>query len=390
MGGGKLMAIPILCVNPKAEIGGSDASLVDLVSHLDASRYAPVVLLPHSGPFDATLRQAGATVVFGPVAPLRRFSRPVEFLTWLRNLVRSFRSTRALIRHWNIRLVHVNSIVTLAPALATASVGVPLVWHLRELVAGPPLVQKMLVGIVARTATRILAISSAVARQLPLSAHNRLHIVPNGIDLTRFDIDEDRASSRHRLGLPQHAPITCFVGRLAPWKGAHVYLDACELVAVQLPDAHFLLVGSSFPKYQDYTQQLLARTKRAPLAGRVTVFLNQTDIPGFMSAADVVLHCSVTPEPFGRVVIEAMAARRPIIAAAEGGVPEIITSADEGLLVPPGDAEALAEAALSVLNDPDKARRLGEAGYRRASAQFTTARLAARVDTVYASLLDSA
>jgi glycosyltransferase involved in cell wall biosynthesis len=181
-------------------------------------------------------------------------------------------------------------------------------------------------------------------------------VVHNGVDLDEFSRadNDDSGALRRRLGLPEHVYLAGLFGRLAPWKGQHIAVDALA----RLPGLHLVLVGSALFGEQAYVESLREQAARLGVADRLIFAGFRDDMPAWMKAVDVILHTSTEPEPFGRVIIEGMAAGRPVIATSAGGVKEIVRHRKNGWLVAPGDAEALAEAIETLHATPEFAQQL--------------------------------
>lgn len=156
-------------------------------------------------------------------------------------------------------------------------------------------------------------------------------------------------------------------GRLAEWKGQDIALTALASV----PDAHLPLAGDALFGERDDALALREQAAALGLVNRVHFLGFRTDVPRLMRSVDVVVHTAIAPEPFGRVIVEGMLARRPVIATRAGGVEEIVADGKTGVLVPPNDPVALASALSGLLADPDRARRMAEAGRADAEARFT-------------------
>jgi glycosyltransferase involved in cell wall biosynthesis len=202
-------------------------------------------------------------------------------------------------------------------------------------------------------------------------------VIYNGIDADTFSRvdDTDIRALRRRLGLPEHAWLAGLFGRLAPWKGQHIALDALA----RLPDAHLVLVGAPLFGEDAYAQRLHEQAAVLGLADRVHFAGFQDDVPAWMKAMDVIVHTSTEPEPFGRVIVEGMAAGRPVIATAAGGVTEIVRHGRNGWLVKPADPRALADAIGALHADPALAQRLATQGLADAKTEFSVERFLERM-----------
>ncbi|NIV31233.1 MAG: glycosyltransferase [Anaerolineae bacterium] len=179
------------------------------------------------------------------------------------------------------------------------------------------------------------------------------------------------------------------VGRLDWWKGHQYFLEAMAEVARRIPSLRGLIVGApeNTPRNREYYQELQCLTKSLGLDGKVVFTGYRGDVPRLMSALDVVVLSSSAPEPFGRVVIEGMAAGKPVVATAAGGVLDIIDDGVDGLLVPCRDSRAMAETILELLSDREKAQRIGLAARRRVEEQFTVQRHVSAIQQVYDAVL---
>lgn len=355
--------------------GGSDRSLYDLVVHLDRARFTPFLILKVGDPLAEGYRAEGLEVAEIPFASPRRtrdWRKHVAFFG--RFWPDTIRAARWL-RRWKVDLVHVNTINNLQGAFAARLARKPLVWHVRELVPDSRS-GALLRALVPRLANRIVANSAAVASSLH-GCGARLHTVYNGIDLSAYPardtVAETSAGGRR---------IVC-VGRLEPWKGQHVLVEALPEVFARHPDCEAWIVGGAAVNKPDYRPALEQRCQALGIGARVTFTGPRDDVPAILQSAVVLVLPSVSPEPFGRTVVEAMAAACPVVATAAGGPLEILEDGVHGRLVPPDDPVALADALSALLSDPEGARAMGQAGRERALEHFALGRVVEEMSTVF-------
>jgi glycosyltransferase involved in cell wall biosynthesis len=208
----------------------------------------------------------------------------------------------------------------------------------------------------------------AAAAQARVWPRRRQWLVYPGASLGAFDPSRLPGPSimRAKLGLPPDGPLIGMVGRLQRWKGMHVFIDAMAQVHCSRPDARAVIVGGAHETEPRYADELRAQVRARGLEGVVTFAGFRTDVAEWMQAMDVFVHASER-EPFGIVVIEAMALGKPVIAGSEGGPAEIIEDGVNGVLVPYGDDGSLAHAILRYLDDHAFASRLGAAARIRAA-----------------------
>ena len=385
----------ILYLHTTSEVGGSDVSLVRLVEGLDPARYQAVVALPSEGPLVPRLRDAGAVVHVMP-ALLKLTSRKGRgyLLRFALNAPRAVRALSALMQREHIDLVHTNTIHNLYGGPAARLAGVPHVWHIREIVWQYGALRALELFMVRRLSTRIIVTSDAVAAMFgaPGARPASLVLVPNGIEVERFHPAAPGAPRpvRAALGVADDQPLVGIVCRLDVWKGVDVFLDAAARIAAARPDARFVVVGGAIAGLEAYARTLEARAQALGLADRVR-FTGWTYGPAAMPevhrALDVLVLASSQPEPFGLVVVEAMATGVPVVATAHGGPAEIVVDGVTGRLVPPRDADALAAAVCALLGDPAAAARMGAAGRARACALYSAGQYLAGVQAVYADVL---
>lgn len=375
---GNAIPLTVLFVDHGEGLGGAEHSLLLLMRHLDRSRFRPVLACA-DGPLAQAAREASIDTMVTPIPRLR--GNPTALL----DLWRSARRLAELVRREDARVIHGNTMRASLPAtLAAQLTRRPLVWHARDLF-GPATIGGVwyprLMGWLARV---VIANSRAVARTIP---RRDVRVIYNGVELDRFQPDRDPASARAALGLAATDVLIGMVGRMQPWKGHHLFLEAARRVSEQMPGARFVIVGGRvFLADAGYEDRLREQVNAIGLGDRVHFAGHQSNLAEWLAAMDAFAHCA-QDEPFGRVIVEAMAAARPVVAFAGGGVPEIVIDGETGRLVAPGDANAMADAMLDVARLPALAAQMGQAGRRRAEAHFSIDAHARHIEAVYANIV---
>jgi glycosyltransferase involved in cell wall biosynthesis len=379
--------VPILFLDHTAKMGGGEIALLRLVTALDRARYQPNVLLFADGPLRTELADAGIPVrvltLDESVGDVRKDSLGIGSLVNPKRLTKSLRFVRRLareIRASGAAVVHTNSLKSdLLGGLAARVAGVPVIWHVRDRIAtdylpGPVVAMfRQAAAVVPRLVIANSRSTLETVGRVARAGPDRARVVHDG---TLIDVPQGTDA-------PNAPAVVGMVGRLTRWKGQHVFLDAAARVRRQFHQTRFELIGSAMFGEADYEQQLRTRAAQPDLAGSVDFLGFRSDVPERMAALDVLVHASTTGEPFGQVVIEGMAAARPVIATAGGGVPELIVDGDSGLLVPMNDAPALALAIERLLADPALRQRLARGGRARVVERFTTDRTARGVEAAY-------
>ncbi|MCZ7450149.1 glycosyltransferase family 4 protein [Agrobacterium rhizogenes] len=249
----------------------------------------------------------------------------------------------------------------------------PLVWILHDIVTDPAFsaTNRRASLAFARLFARLVAVNSEETGRAFVEAGgeaDKVRIVYNGFDPAKAKLHDAGMAARLRaeLGLGPQALVGLF-GRLSEWKGQHVFLDALAT----MEGVQAVIVGGALFGQEAYEARIREQASRLGLDGRVRFLGFRSDVPELMASMDVVAHTSIVAEPFGRVVVEAMMCGRPVVATRGGGVTEIIRDGETGLLVPPGDASALAAALGAILSDPALAQRLGQSGREDVSDRFS-------------------
>ncbi|MDF3839478.1 glycosyltransferase family 4 protein [Cupriavidus basilensis] len=383
------MRRPLLFVDQSGELGGAELSLLDIARH---RRGDGEVLLLSDGPFRRRLEAEGVKVAVedgGAIGAIRTRGLGAGVLRALMALPGLVRRVARRARQADV--VYANT----QKAMAVAVLGRwlhrrPVIWHLRDIVDAGHFgrAQRFAIRCLSRGLDQVIANSQASAAAFDTLTGGRIpvEVIHNGIDAAPFEAARslDRQALRAANGLPADTLLVGLFGRLAPWKGQHVLLEAVSRVAGMTA----VLVGAALFGEGAYEQALRERAAEPDLCGRVQFLGFREDVADLMHCVDVVVHASVSPEPFGRVVVEGMLARKPVVATAAGGVPEIIEHGVTGWLVQPGDAGALADALARLCDDEQRDLLSGNA-LDAAILRFAPQAILAAIDRVIAGVIRS-
>ncbi len=237
-----------------------------------------------------------------------------------------------------------------------------------------------------RGLSRVIVDSAGGGGRLGLPPDRRA-VVPNGVDLTRFDPARVRPDLKRRWFGDAGVRLVGMVGRIHPNKGQHAFAAAAAALAPRFPELRFAVVGDPPPGYEGYRDELLRRVSAAGLGERFRVEnLPSRDIPDALASFDVLAAPSLM-ESLSYVVLEAMALRVPVVTSRVGGHGELVTDGVDGLLIAPGDVDGLAAALARLLADPELAAQLGAAGRARVAQDYSVEAMIARTRAVYARAL---
>ena len=365
----------ILFVHATEVMAGGERSLLNLARHLDPSRFLAQVACDAGEEFIALMADAGV--------PAHRLEfpglRPPGLETW-----RTARRLAAICRAQSISLLHANTPRTnLYAGLAGRLARIPVVWHCRNLLAPGMRDTDRWFGWLP---DRILCNSDAIAaRFVGCRWQDRVVTIINGVNLAEFHPDISTADIRRELGWENH-PILIASSRLDPEKGHDTLLKAMQIVVAEFPSTRMVIAGRAAANPVERHALLELRIQELNLTGVVKLLGFRRDIPELLAAAEI----SVLPaeaEACGRVLFEAMAMTKPVVATASGGTPEIVMDGVTGLLVPPKNPAALAEALVALMEDPARRRAMGLAGRKRVEKHFTIQTHAGRTMDLYDDIL---
>lgn len=365
----------ILFVHQSAEMYGSDKVLLDLIVGLDQQRYQAVILLPEEGVLADKLRDTGAEVYIGPVSKISRATlTPLGMLRFLRETFRSCRCISRIVGKQKPLLVHSNTLAVFGGAVWAWLNRVPHLWHVHEIILSPNLAKKMFPFLLRLFADRVVCNSKATAEWV-VGEQPKLKgitsVVWNGLS-DSFATSTPSGRVRGELGIPQDSVLIGLVGRINTWKGHTLLLRAAEkLLARGVADFSVLFVGGVFPGYEYVKEDLLREIDRSPAKEHMRILDFHSNISEIWAEMDIGAVPSTEPEPFGVVALEAMASGKPVVAAAHGGLVDIVVPGETGILFMPRDSDSLADALYELVTDAEKRQRLGEAGRVRQQKIFS-------------------
>jgi glycosyltransferase involved in cell wall biosynthesis len=381
-GGGDRGTPRILFTTHCARLSGAEFILCDLVrDFFPASR----IFLFEDGPLRLHMEATGLDPAVGhhldDLLDIRRDGALRADLPFLQAMSRAILQLARIARRH--KLVYANSQKAFVTAAFAAPLARrPLIWHLHDIMTQEHFGAKQIrvaIGLANRAAARIIVPAQAVGDAFCAAGGRRdkVRVVPNGIAIPAETRSLDRDELRDELRLP-HGFLICAVGRIAPWKGQHVILEALPA----LPDAQCIIVGDPLFGETDYAERLHHMVNDLGLRDRVRFLGHRTDVPRVMRASDIVVHTSVQPEPSARVIVEGLLSGTPVAATRAGGVPEILTEELAAMLYPPGDSVALANLLQSFQRGVYDRERLVAQGVERAERYFSVARMQRDVNSI--------
>ncbi len=364
----------ILFIHGIGGIGGAERELVTIVTQLAQRSYHPIVVCPCPSSLQRELASCGIE------------ARDASFPAWRKWKTRfargrSIHFLESMIDSVQPQLVHVNDIWWVPQVLrASQRFAVPVVAHVRQEIEPAKVIPYELnkvdyVFTVSRQIERAFAAGGGSPRQV--------ETLYSGLDLNRFSLNVNGDQIRQVLGFSPEDMVLGTVANLFSRKGYDVMLQAMPMIIAKVPRTHYLIIGAGEKTYEE---QLHRQVKRLCLEKYVHFLGFQPDVVPYLAALDVYVQPSRL-EGLALAVLEAMAVNKPVVATNVGGLSEVVHDQYTGLFVKPDDAQALAQAVLALLADPERCRVLGAQGCQRVKSQFNVGAMMDRLVDVYQDVL---
>lgn len=373
--------------NVDGTVGGSYYSLLFLVEGLDRRRFEPLVIFRRETPMRPRFERSGIPVQV--IAQPERFAlrasssgicrrypmlcAPLKWVAsavYLVQLLATVRRLARFLRQERIQLVHLNNSVMRSHdwMLAALWTRTPCITHERGINdAFTPLARWF-----APRLKAIVCISAAVRDNLIAGgiARDNLVLIHNGLDPDRVVPSRTDAEVRRAYHIPEGAPVIGLVGNIRAWKGQEVVVRALPAIVARHPEVRCLFIGEASEADKDFVERLRGLIVELGVERHVVFTGYCANVADLLGVLNVAVHASVLPEPFGRVLLEAMAMKKPIVGSRSGAVTEIVVEGVTGCTFTPGSTDELASRVIDVLDAPERTKALGEAGYRRLVDEF--------------------
>ncbi len=395
---------------------GAPTSLLYLIEGLDRAKYAPCVLFCDNGPIVDLYRSRNIQVkvetglpTFGHTVPGRakfRSIRPWRPVTGWLSILMDVNKYKRILEDLNPDIVHVNSAVLPAAAIAARKLKIPVVWHIREqLYDGLWGVRKRIFRkIIESTADQIIVLSEASKRQF--NNTEKINVIYNFVDFESFNRCKDGKAIRQRLNISDSDMVIGFMGGTLPHKGCLILLEAMQYVHAVIPESHLVILGNTKApslspsrikrKIKSFINKLFnlnaccdlhSRLQALAFQKKIHLVGEQLNVPDWIAACDMIAVPS-TEDHFARPVIEAGAMAKPVVASDWPSIREIVDAEQTGLLAEPNNPRAFADAIIMLFRDRRKAERMGEAGYLQALEKFNTKEQLKKINRIYDNLFN--
>ena len=371
---------------------GASYAMREAMRNVAASGIRPLVVIPDSADSRDMFRTSEFDVAYLKIERPRRVRSVWTHGRWAVNSVATFLSLRRLIRQRNVDLVHCNEITDLLAGMAAKSCGIPCICHVRT--DRPPRpYRELLLSTLRHLAGAIIVTSKATAAWVIADgkdlAQRTLLIWDCAFEMHAYDSPACGAPFRKELGIQPDEILVLLVSKLVTPKGHENFIRAAEKVRQASKRFRFVIVGGPVPGHEEEAAAIHHLAEQLTPAPSLQFVGPRPDLPAIYAASDIVVHCPIYPDPYPTVVLLAMAAGKPVIGSRIGGIPEQINHDRTGVMVPPHNADALAQAIIELSRDPAKRESLASAGRRWVRENFTPETQGRTLAGLYAHVLST-
>jgi len=356
-------------------LGGGQKSLFLLLERLDRKKYKPFLIYPTYGNFTKKVEQLGIETSLLKTGSLK-YLNIFSFAATIRKLIK-------FIKQNDIDLIHTDAPrQTFYAGIAAKLTKIPLVWHVR--VSDPDI--KRYDKTLYSLAHKVIAVSKAVEKKLEKAAPKlkKIVVIYNGINLAEYGPQHPKEKFKKEFGFDQENILIGTASQLIPSKGHHVLLKAAARTLDVFPELKFIIIGDG---NKTYRQELLNLSQELGIEDNVVFTGFREDIPPLINFMDIVVLPSTHPEGLSRLLLEAMASSKPVIASAVGGNLESVEDGTTGIIMNPVDVDSLSRAILELVQNKILRNQMGTAGRKRAEKLFSIDQNVAQIERVYEELL---
>ena len=369
----------ILIIHQSAELYGSDKTMLYFLSELDKTKYLPIIVLPFDGPLKNELEKNNIKVVIAPVLKIyRKMFTPKNIFKFIKEYYQGIKALDSLNKQYKFDLVYTHTLAALIGILFAKKRKIKHLWHVQEIIAKPKILNFLFKRALSLDCNHKVVYDSIATMNFWIENNQKLanksEAVWNGVEtkniksFTDFEIQEVREnfffSSKDEI-------VISLIGRINSWKGQQLLLKSFNQLVKKYNNIKLVYLGSAPPNQENFEIELKNQILEFGLVNKVVVIPFQKEIEKFWNSIDIAVVPSTEPEPFGMVVIEAMLAKKPVIASNHGGPTEIIIQNETGLLFEPNNHNSLSQALEKLIQDKQLRMLYGENGFNRVHTTFS-------------------
>lgn len=386
----------ILVIHQSAELYGSDKTMLYFLSELDKTKYLPIIVLPFEGPLKIELEKNNIKVVIAPVLKLyRKMFTPKNIFKFIKEYYKGIKILNALNKQYKFDLVYTHTLAVLIGILFAKKRNIKHLWHVQEIIAKPKIFNFLFKKILSLDCNHKVVYDSIATMNFWIENNLKLteksEAVWNGIETKNsksFTDAELREVRENYFFTTNNEIVIALVGRINSWKGQQLLLQSFKTLIEKHKHIKLVYLGSAPPNQTIFETELRNKIKEYNLESNVILIPFQKEIEKFWNSIDIAVVPSTEPEPFGMVVIEAMLAKKPVIASNHGGPTEIVVENETGLLFEPNNHNSLSAALEKLIKDEQLRKLYGANGFKRVHNTFSLENHVNHFEKIFEELLN--
>ncbi len=369
----------ILMLNVSSDLYGSSKILKQTAIALKKKGHQPIILLSETGPLEDEFKTIGIPTKIIRLGVLRRKYLSVGgLMNRIKVLIKAYQSIKKICKEQKIDLIYTNTTPVIIGGIAAKLLGIKNLWHLHEILPVKSKEQRFFGWLINWSSDKVIVVSEAVYENWSDTIDkSKLVLLHNGIDdLENIDHSFDLRKS---LNLPSNKILVGMIGRVNLFKGQSYFIEVAAAINAKPHDCHFVMVGDAYPGYEYLYDQLSEQKKLLGVEEIITDLGYRTDIASIMNTLDIFVLPSTKPDPFPTVILEAMAAQKPVVATRQGGACESVVHELTGYLVPLQDPHSVANHILTLAENESLRNEMGKAGKERFKLLYSISQFEASI-----------
>lgn len=361
----------VLFLQSSSELYGSGKIILQVLRVYQKEGFNPIVVLTGPGAIQGYLEKENIPVYIQNLGILRRkYVNPQGLINRFSKNLKAYRFLSELHEKYQFELVYSNTLAVIVGAYWAQKNQLPHIWHIHEILPGPAPLVKLLSKMLDKSTAKPIAVSHAVADHWQgFLKKAQIEVIHNGIPYGEFL--DNFPNAKKELGIPESSIAIGMIGRINPGKGQLFFLKMAKQLSLKYPETHFVLVGDHFPGYEPILEEIMEKIQQEDLEGKVNYLGFREDIPKVLAGLDIFVLPSILPDSFPTVILEAMAAAKPILATQTGGAVEMVAEGKTGFIIEPEDLETGVSQLSKLIEQKDLRNQLGEAGRNRVLSEFS-------------------
>lgn len=363
----------ILVLTSASDLYGAGKVVLESVKVLKEAGYFVVFAVSSDGALCKEISKLDCPVEIIPLAVIRRkYFNLKGIINRIHSFICSWKALNRIVSTHNIDTIYTNTAGIAIGAIYTRVRNLKHLWHIHEIVPGPPILLKFYAHLMRNYSHKVLVVSEASRKHwLAIDPRNEIELLYNGF---QFKVDDDREGFRAELNVSNNTILIGMIARVHFWKGQQYFVEIAGHLKSKINNIKFVMVGDAFPGYEYLYDDIKKDIEKLGLEKYVIDLGFREDVHRILSGLDVFILPSILPDPLPTTVLEAMASQKPVVATNHGGAPEMVVNDKTGILIPWDNAELAANMITPLLVNAELRNMMGTSGRKRVLKEFSVDR----------------